>query len=328
MQKYYLFFIFCFAFIACEKETSIENKIPPVNIADGTLLDSAGNCKEILSFGTYKENIDLDNSNFIKATVNFTAMGNYTIYSDTVNGFWFVASGYAFTTGTKTINVAGYGKPLLPINANFTLHLNTKKCSFTVINNAVFVAPNTNNDYFPTTSYSNWTYFNSFYNDTAIVTVYPSDKTIFGNKYRQFILSVPSQSAQDTSLYRKDGAGSYYKYAAVGSGPKTEFAFLKDFQTVGAFWDSPIVVGTLNGNPTNVRYHFTLMDKDITDNVGNLTIDSIIKIKEETQYFENNAFTTKTTFIYSYAKKVGLVDINQEGAVQNITVPIIRSDIK
>lgn len=328
MSKYYLYLIICFGFIACQKETSIENKVPPINIATGNLLDSAGNCKQILSFGSYKENIAMDNSNYIKANVTFKSTGNYTIYSDTVNGFWFVDSGYAFTTGDKILNIAAYGTPTMPTNANFTLHFADKKCYFTVLNNAVFVAPNTNNDYFPTTNNSSWVYFNSFINDTAIISVYPADKTIFGTKYRQFVLNIPSQMAYDTLLYRKDGAGGYYKYAAVGSGPKTEFAFLKDFPTVGTTWDSPIVQGTLSGNPTEVRYHFTLMDKNITEDVGLFTFDSIIKIKEETQYSENNIFTTKTTFIYSYQKKVGLVDVNQEGAVQNITIPITRWDVK
>ncbi len=328
MNKCFIFLFFSIIFNACQKETSIENKVPPVNIASGTLQDSAGNCKQIEAFGTYKENLAMDNSNYIKATINFTTVGNYTIYSDTVNGFWFSVTGYAFVTGSKVVNISAFGTPTLPINANFTLHFSNKKCFFTVINNAVFVAPNTNTDYFPTTTNSSWVYFNSFINDTAIVTVYPSDKTIFSTKYRQFILNIPSQSAYDTLLYRKDGAGGYYKYAAVGSGPKTEFPFLKDFAQVGTFWDSPIVIGTLNGNPAQVKYHFTLMNKDVTEDVGSLTFDSIIKVKEETQYFENNIFTTKTTFVYSYAKKVGLVDVNQEGAVQNITVPIARWNVK
>ena len=100
--------------------------------------------------------------------------------------------------------------------------------------------------------------------------------------------------------------------------------FLKDYPIVGSTWDSPTVTGTLSGSPTSVKYHFTLISKDITSTIGTNTIDSIIEVKEETQYLENGVFSTKNTFVYSYAKKIGLVDLNQQNSIPNIAAPITR----
>lgn len=325
MKKFLLYTFLLVVLVACEKEYSTESPNGVVNIATGTLLDSAGNCQNIEVQGLYKENVTLTTTNFIKATVNFTAIGNFRIYTDTVNGFYFNVENYAFSTGTKTITIYGTGKPTLPIDARFKLHFGNSVCSFTVKNNAVIVTqPATSDDYFPTTNASNWTYYNSSIMDTAIINILPTDKVINGNVYRQFALYVPKIMASDTLYYRKDGFGTYYRYYAVGSGSKTDFPFLKDFKNPGDTWDSPIVQGVLSGSTTDVRYRFTMIDKNITATIGTFTIDSIINIKEETQYFENGAFSTKNTFIYSYAKKIGLIDVNQQNAIPNITAPITR----
>jgi hypothetical protein len=326
MKKYFYYIALLFVVASCSKEYSVENVTPPVNIAAGTLLDTNGNCREILVSGNYKENVAIDYTNFIKAKINFTAIGSFTIYSDTVNGYWFVANGYAYTTGQKSITINGYGKPILPIDANFKLHFNNSTCFFTVPNDAaVIVAPNINTDYFPTTTNSNWNYFNSFTNDTSLVQVLPIDITVVGNTYRQFKLIASGQS--DTLIYRKDGAGNYYKYDVIGSGPQTEFIFLKDYKSVGDTWDSPTVTGVISGSPASVKYHYTLTAKNITATIGTNIFDSIINVQEETQYLVSGTFTTQSTFIYSYAKKVGLVDVEQQNAIPNISVPLRKWNI-
>ena len=324
MKRISLYLVLLVVFISCEKEYSTENPNGIVNTATGTLLDSAGNCKTIEVQGNYKENIALTPSNFIKANINFSAIGNFRVYSDTVNGYYFNIENYAFSTGLKTITIYATGKPILPVDASFKLHFGNSVCYFTVKNNSSVTQPNVSNDYFPTTTNSNWTYFNSSINDTAIIHILPIDRTINGNIYRQFALYIPVFAASDTLYYRKDGAGNYYRYYAVGNGPKTDFIFLKDYAAVGANWESPVVAGSLSGNPTDVKYKFSIVDKNITATIGSFTIDSIITVKEETQYLESGVFNTKNTFIYSYAKKVGLVDINQQNAIPNITAPIRR----
>jgi hypothetical protein len=325
MKKYILYIVLSLVFVACEKEYSLENNGTVVNIATGSLQDSAGNCQAIQVIGTYKQNDALTSGNFLRVSINFNTIGQFTVYSDTVNGYWFYASGYMYSTGSKTITVQGYGKPSLPTDGHFSLHFLNNTCNFTVPdNNSNNTQPNTNTDYFPTTTNSNWTYFNSSLNDTVYIQVDPVDKIIGGNTYKQFILNVPILSKSDTLLYRKDGAGNYYRYYTIGTGQKVDYLFLKDYPIVGSTWDSPTVTGTLSGNPTDVKYHFTVVSKNITSTIGANTIDSIIEVKEETQYLENGTFSTKNIFVYSYAKKIGLVDLNQQNSIPNIAVPITR----
>lgn len=322
MKKISFYIVIILVLVACQKEYSIENTTPPVNIAVGNLQDSAGNCRPIQIIGIYKETDSLTSSNYIIIDADFTNIGNYRIYTDTVNGFYFNAAGYAFEVGKKRLTIYGYGKPILPINTNFKLHFGTKSCSFVVLTTNTNTQTNTNDDYFPTTTNSTWTYDNSFLNDTAVVTVLAKDTIIYGNTYRRFELNVPVQNKRDTLYYRKDGTGNYYRYYVVGSGIKTEFPFLKDYATTGVQWESPVVVGDLGGVPTNVKYHFTLVDRNVTSTIGTNTIDSIITVQEETQYFENSNWNTKNTLIYSFAKKIGLVDITQENNIPNLLFPV------
>ena len=327
MRKLLFFTIVLFFLISCEKEYSVEGTNNANNTATGTLQDSAGNCKSIKVSGIYKEATPLNNTNYIIANVNFTTNGYFKLYSDTVNGIWFYAEGYAFAPGLKQITLNGYGTPFLAVDANFKLRFGNSLCQFQVIYNGGIVVQNANNDYFPTSTLSNWTYDNSSINDTVILNVLSANRTITGNSYRQFHLYIPKLNAHDTLFYRKDGTGNYYRYYVIGSGPKTEFAFLKDYASVGTSWESPVVVGTLSGNPTNVKYKFTIMAKDVSATINGKTIDSIINVKEETQYQELGNYNTKNIFIYSYAKKIGLVDINQQNALPPIATPIRRWQI-
>ena len=324
MNKKFLYTIVALLFISCEKEYSVEGTSIGGGNSTGTLQDSGGNCKNIFVSGIYKESTTLNASNYIIANVTFNTIGYYKIYSDTVNGIGFYTEGYAFSTGLKNITINGFGAPFLAVNANFKLRFGNSVCNFQVVYNGGLIVQNANNDYFPTSTLSNWTYYNSSISDTVIINVLATNKTIDGNLYRQFHLYVPFFSAHDTLYYRKDGTGNYYRYYVIGSGPKAEFTFLKDYASVGTTWESPVVVGTLSGNPANVKYKFTLTAKDITATIGGKVIDSIITVKEETQYFELGSYNTKNIFVYSYAKKIGLVDINQLNSIPNISVPIRR----
>lgn len=327
MKNLLIYTIGLLLLISCEKEYSVEGTGSANNTATGTLQDSSGNCKNIIVNGIYKEATPLNNTNYIVANVNFTTNGYYKIYSDTVNGIWFYAEGYVFAPGIKQITLNGYGTPFLAVDANFKLRFGNSICVFKVVYNGGVVVQNANNDYFPTSTLSNWTYDNSSINDTVIINVLSANRTIDGNNYRQFNLFIPKLNARDTLFYRKDGTGNYYRYFPIGSGPKAEFAFLKDYASVGTSWDSPVVVGQLSGNPTNVKYKFTILAKDISSTINGKLIDSIITVREETQYLESGNYNTKNTFVYSYAKKIGLVDINQLNALPPIATPIRRWQI-
>src|SRR5882757_5427770 len=119
-------------FQACKKELSLENG-GFGGTAKGELVDSLGNCKNPTVVGTYKVDTPLTTtSNYIIINVNFTAQGKYKIYSDTVNGMWFLDSGFAISTGTTTIKLKGYGTPILPKTTDFALIFGNTLCSFSV----------------------------------------------------------------------------------------------------------------------------------------------------------------------------------------------------
>ena len=95
--------VFCL-FMACTKEYSVENG-GFSGTAKGELVDSLGNCKNITVQGTYKVDTALTNNNYVLVNVNFTATGKYKIYTDTVNGMWFLDSGFAISIGASVVKI-------------------------------------------------------------------------------------------------------------------------------------------------------------------------------------------------------------------------------
>jgi hypothetical protein len=119
-----------FVILSCQKEYSLETGINSFSV--GTLKDSMGDCNPIVISGAYTEGQPLTAGNFVTVTVDVSATGTYRIFSDTVNGFWFVDSGFFSSTGTQTITLKGGGKPILPIDADFTVSYGNSFCSFSV----------------------------------------------------------------------------------------------------------------------------------------------------------------------------------------------------
>ena len=118
--------------ISCHKEYSYEGGNVPV-IAAGSLSDSLGNCGSITISGSYKTNIALTDNNYITVQANISSPGSYKIYTDTVNGYYFTASGYATGSGLQPVKLNGYGKPLVTAITQFTLHFNDGICRFAIL---------------------------------------------------------------------------------------------------------------------------------------------------------------------------------------------------
>jgi len=95
-------------------------------------LDSLGNCTGATIHGLYKVDSVLTDSNYININVNFNSTGKYLISTDTVNGIWFLDSGYALLTGPTTIKLKGSGTPILPNPADYLLNQNTHGCGFSI----------------------------------------------------------------------------------------------------------------------------------------------------------------------------------------------------
>jgi len=113
---------------ACQKEVSFENGNGL--LAEGSLQsESTGDCLPKEVAGTYEAGVELvPAANAIEVTVNVTKTGPYLIYTDTVNGYFFRASGSFTATGITTVTLPGKGKPEIEGIDNFRVIFDTSEC--------------------------------------------------------------------------------------------------------------------------------------------------------------------------------------------------------
>ncbi|MBX2931085.1 MAG: hypothetical protein KF781_03935 [Chitinophagaceae bacterium] len=303
--------VILFAASSCIKETSYEKGANTYGLSTGTLKDSLGNCKSIVIKGAYKKSAFLTDSNYILVSVNVTIPGQYIIYSDTINGFWFADSGYV-SVGASTIKVQGYGKPTLAANTNFVLNYNNSACLFSVVvNDSLTSTLPVIRDYFPTTVGSNWGY-DVVGLDSVHVKATAKDTIIDGNTYRVFY---SSGSLNDTSFYRKSGA-DYFRWSALdnNSSPMS-LLFLKENQPAATQWESNVVNTFLNGVPTQVKMHYTIMSVNTNRTVNAQVFDSVIYVKNELQYKVLSSFQTIQTIHTYFAKNIGLIELEAPGVI-------------
>jgi hypothetical protein len=123
-----------FIILSCQKEYSVETGSN--SLSAGTLKDSLGDCQPILINGTYTENQSLTAANFVNVTVNVSSAGKYKISTDTMNGFWFIDSGFFSSPGTYVVKLLGGGKPILAIQTDFTVSYGPSSCDFSITPNA------------------------------------------------------------------------------------------------------------------------------------------------------------------------------------------------
>ncbi len=314
MSKYFnkvsvLFFIIIVLIVACTKESSYESGSSTSSVATGTLKDSLGNCQNIAIKGNYVVDTVLTDSNYVVVTATITKPGNYKIYTDTVNGFWFRDSAYILTSGTQTFKLKGYGKPILPLTSNFTVYFNSSYCLFSIAVSSMSSTGGTvttpSGDYFPTTTNSNWTYDKSA--DTVRYTCTPYIATINSKPYKLF---VTSQS--DSFLYRKDSLiGEYYTYGTFFSDSRfIEYKFLDDKLPLNSFWETDTLSTSSIGFPITYKIRFSVDAKNVPYTINGNIFDSVIKIRQEILvknpgglYSIQSAYTSYTY----YAKKVGYV---------------------
>jgi len=111
--------------IGCKKELSCEGCLHPV--ADGII-----NCDSFLIRGDYTINAAFNDSNYATTTVTVIAPGAYTIYSDTVNGYYFYDSGYFENTGAQQVALKAYGQVSSSDTSHFTFHFGSSVCTHSI----------------------------------------------------------------------------------------------------------------------------------------------------------------------------------------------------
>lgn len=116
---------------SCQKEFSLENSNTP---AEGSLQDDgSGNClPETVGGAFIAGTVLVPDSNFIQVSVNVTKSGSYTITSDTLNGYYFKATGVFSKLGITQVTLKGNGNPLASGINNFVIRYGTSACSVPV----------------------------------------------------------------------------------------------------------------------------------------------------------------------------------------------------
>jgi hypothetical protein len=116
---------------ACQKDYSAESGTAKGNI----VKDAAGDCMPITVNGAFVKDVVLAaGTNYADVQVNIIQLGTYNIKSDTVNGYFFSATGYAAIEGLTTVRLIAIGKPIAAGPDLLTLKFDGSTC---IISNTV-----------------------------------------------------------------------------------------------------------------------------------------------------------------------------------------------
>jgi len=112
---------------SCQKELYFEG------ISSGSLkTDTLGtDCLPSEVVGYYQIDSALNgplSGNYIEVQVNVTYPGEYTIKTDTVNGYYFIGTGTLGNIGVDSVRLYGYGTPLAQGINTFTVSYNNTTC--------------------------------------------------------------------------------------------------------------------------------------------------------------------------------------------------------
>ena len=125
--------------VSCQKELSFESSNSP---AKGSLqADISGDCLPKTVNGSYAPGTALTPAtNNIVIRVAVTKIGRYTITTDTVNGYYFNATGNFTSIGNADVTLRGNGTPFAAGVNNFLVSFDSTYCDIqvTVASNAVY----------------------------------------------------------------------------------------------------------------------------------------------------------------------------------------------
>lgn len=322
--------LFAIVFNSCTKEISLETG-GASGIAPGILTDSLGECKNAIINGTYYINADLFDSNFVNLTVNFTGLGKYLIYSDTINGMWFIDSGYVQSPGAKVIKLKGNGRPLKGGTTDFKTYFGNSTCGF-----SLFVGgPNngsSTSSYSPTSAdaWIKYTLAPGFSVgagstlDTFRATISPLSYMYQGKTYFKYQTTPTFDTLLVTS---RNGLGEYwslgtpefdylYLYDTVAN--NIPYIYLKDNVLPGSpdatWWTTVVRAGTIQSGVLylgNARLKITITEINQTGIYLGTTFSDIIKVRREMLFAPDTAGGVEQTLLVAdvfYAKGIGMIE--------------------
>jgi uncharacterized protein YcfL len=165
-----------------------------------------------------------------------------------------------------------------------------------------------NNDYYPNTKGTSWTY-SSLFLDTKIA-VTGRTKKISGNVYAQLKATFPDFSGFSLITYLRKEDGNYYYR---GEGFNGDYLFLRDNVPVGTTWTAETI--TEDGITEN---DLEIVEVDGTYSVNSFTFNNVIVVKV-TSYDNEDPEVSYAAYNY-YAKGVGLVLTTDDSEFINLSV--------
>ncbi|MEP6845110.1 MAG: hypothetical protein ABI861_03875, partial [Panacibacter sp.] len=123
MKKNLATIIFCCLIFSCQKGIHWD-----IASTGSLIKDNDGNCLPVSVAGNYVADSLVNNNNFIIVDVNVTSFGTYNIFTDSINGYVFKASGEFDNSGLHHVKLVCNGKPIAPDTNYFTIHYDTSVC--------------------------------------------------------------------------------------------------------------------------------------------------------------------------------------------------------
>lgn len=114
----------------CTFDVTVTKK--PVIQATYTLAGAPDTCQNFAVHGNYIAGKPMDIANTVDVYVNVTAIGAYTLKTDTLNGISYAATGTFTATGIQKVTMTATGTPTVPNNLNFRPAINSSTCTFNV----------------------------------------------------------------------------------------------------------------------------------------------------------------------------------------------------
>ncbi len=303
-------------FFSCQKEVSFEIGDSSLSVGSLQVTGTAG-CQGVVVSGFYKKDTALNASNYTDINVQVDSAGFYLVTTDTVNGYYFRATGNFTSTGVISVRLVGNGKPLTSGINIFTVRYNGTICEFSVT-----VAGTNSPDYYPRTTYSNWSYqFDGVSTDSLLIKVIPQTLAAAGKTYNIFVWTDGSFAGFDSSGYYRKSGNDYFEWIDMGSyigfdNPLwVEYNFLKDNLSAGSTWFTPGFSGTVTpmGMPpvsVTARFFYTIIQQNVSVMVNNVNYANTIIVKQELQQLVSGNWVTSTAAGYLqnyYARDIGLI---------------------
>ena len=98
-------------------------------------IGTGSSCANSVIGGVYQESVNLTVANTVVLEATFTTTGPWSIYTDTINGYYFTGSGIISSTGVNNIVLIASGTPATSQTDNFaaTANNNGGTCTFDIV---------------------------------------------------------------------------------------------------------------------------------------------------------------------------------------------------